>query len=439
MITRRKFIKSSVGLIAIAGCGSAGCSKDDEKTGNGDSNGNNSGNIETPVAKVGAVLPDWQEGYLDIHAINTGRGESTLYIFPDGTTMLVDAAGSLLSQTDATPPTPHKPSSAITSGQVIVNYAKHFIQPASNKLNYMMVTHWHPDHMGNYSTSMPLDPTGAFRVNGITEVGLKIRFDKMLDRDYPAYNYPTNFADTSLVSNYIKFLEWAKTSYGATVEQFNVGSAAQIVLKQNPSKYSNFVVRNIMGNGWVWTGSGTDKANTLPDNVASLVDTTSYENIFSTAFHLKYGSFDYFAGGDLQYNGKSTHAWLDSEAPVINVMGAVDVMKANHHCTSNTNGEAFVNKLRPDTVIAHPWRDVQPNIDTVGRFFSANSNCRFFATGMTDANRERLSAYATKFLSDQGHVVVRVEPQGMKYSVYVLDDGNEDYKVKKICGPYTCS
>ncbi len=33
----------------------------------------------------------WQSGYFDIHHINTGRGNSTFFIFPDGTTMLLDA------------------------------------------------------------------------------------------------------------------------------------------------------------------------------------------------------------------------------------------------------------------------------------------------------------------------------------------------------------
>ncbi|MBR5906152.1 MAG: hypothetical protein IKZ51_06835 [Bacteroidales bacterium] len=43
---------------------------------------------------VGEPLPLWQDGYLDIHSINGGRGESFYYIMPDGTTMLVDAAGA---------------------------------------------------------------------------------------------------------------------------------------------------------------------------------------------------------------------------------------------------------------------------------------------------------------------------------------------------------
>src|SRR3982751_5189516 len=44
-----------------------------------------------PIAVVGRPLPAWQKGYLDLHHINTGRGNAAFYIFPDGTTMLLDA------------------------------------------------------------------------------------------------------------------------------------------------------------------------------------------------------------------------------------------------------------------------------------------------------------------------------------------------------------
>ena len=56
----------------------------------------------------------WKEGYLDIHAVNTGRGESMFYVFPDGTTMLVDCAGSLLKEHKYMPTDP-KPDSSVTS------------------------------------------------------------------------------------------------------------------------------------------------------------------------------------------------------------------------------------------------------------------------------------------------------------------------------------
>ena len=105
--------------------------------------------------REGGLLPPWQAGCLDIHSINGGRGESFYYIFPDGTTMLVDAAGGsdwevvgedgsgILSL----------PSTAYSSGNVIVRYIRNFAPAGSAGLDYAMVSHFHGDHMGNFTNS----------------------------------------------------------------------------------------------------------------------------------------------------------------------------------------------------------------------------------------------------------------------------------------------
>ena len=39
---------------------------------------------------TGETYAGWRPGELDIHFIQTGCGEQSFFIFPDGTTMLVD-------------------------------------------------------------------------------------------------------------------------------------------------------------------------------------------------------------------------------------------------------------------------------------------------------------------------------------------------------------
>lgn len=421
----------SVLLFSCGGCSNENGKVPDENNGTGNNNGNSGTTL------IGKVLPDWEEGYLDIHTINTGRGESTFFILPDGTTMLVDAAGSLISPTDDIPPPPAKPNASAVSGQTITNYVAHFVKSASKKLDYVMISHWHGDHMGEYATSLPQHSSGQFRMGGITQVGANIRFDKIIDRGYPDYNYPRNILSSSAnMANYVNFINWAKETYGTTAEQFDVGSAEQIILQKDAAKYTNFQIRNIVGNGYVWTGSGTQTRNTFPEDINELVSANPNENIFSLGFHLKYGLFDYFTAGDLQYNGRSTHSWMDIEQPVAEVMGAVEILKANHHATSNCNSDVFLKKLKPKAVIIHTWRDVQPNPTTIQRMFDANSDCQIFTTNMTDANKDRLAQHIAKFKSTGGHIVVRVEPGGDKYSIYVLDDTNENYVVQRVFGPY---
>ena len=48
-------------------------------------------------SKVGQKIAPWEEGYLDIHFINTCTGESSFIIMPDGTQMLVDVGGAVLT------------------------------------------------------------------------------------------------------------------------------------------------------------------------------------------------------------------------------------------------------------------------------------------------------------------------------------------------------
>ena len=74
--------------------------------------------------EVGEILPGWTKGTLDIHHINTGKGESALFILPDGTTMLVDAGATRRPKprvTDA------KPNDRRTPGEWISRYILHFM------------------------------------------------------------------------------------------------------------------------------------------------------------------------------------------------------------------------------------------------------------------------------------------------------------------------
>src|ERR1044072_2776377 len=58
----------------------------------------------------GQPLPPWTPGTLDIHQINTGRGNAALLIFPDGTSMLLDAGDGGNLRRAAHPPNPTPPA-----------------------------------------------------------------------------------------------------------------------------------------------------------------------------------------------------------------------------------------------------------------------------------------------------------------------------------------
>ena len=90
------------------------------------------------------VLVPWSEGELDIHHISTGRGNATLFVLPDGTSLLVDAGARPASL--GFPEAPSRPSDARRPGEWIARYiARTLPEP---KLDYVLITHFHGDHMG---------------------------------------------------------------------------------------------------------------------------------------------------------------------------------------------------------------------------------------------------------------------------------------------------
>lgn len=419
---------------------------------------------DQPVsAGKGEALPAWEEGWLDIHSINGGRGESFYYILPDGTTMLIDAAGApphkLAVTADPTNGgTPSRPSADISCGQVIVNYIKHFApEVADGKIDYFMASHYHGDHIGAWRDSWqtlykwPLHPMGGFVVNGLPDVGTQIPIVKIIDRgDWgdAGGRCSADYIDSGgkkRYQNYMKFVEWTKTANGTVRETLEVGRNDQIVMLHHPEKYTNFSIRNVASSGDIWTGSGTGVNTTYVPSAAECkahcAEWSISENIYSIAVWLNYGPFDYFTGGDIQYSGKSSHSWKDIEKPIaVAVNKKIEVMKASHHCTSNTNSPELTATFKPDVVIASNWNEVQPNPATVKRFQSANPNVRIFVTNMVDSNLKTLAGEgipASAFSSLSGHVVVRVAPTSGKYWIFVLDDSNEQYIIKDKFGPFT--
>src|SRR5271165_2734231 len=95
---------------------------------------------------VGQSLPLWSPGTLDIHQIQTGRGNAAFLIFPDGTTLLVDAGA--VPDRQGLEIGPARPDATRTPGEWIAQYIRDFSPLTPATLDYALMTHYHDDHIG---------------------------------------------------------------------------------------------------------------------------------------------------------------------------------------------------------------------------------------------------------------------------------------------------
>lgn len=385
---------------------------------------------------VGEVWPAWSAGMLDIHQINTGKGNAAFFILPDGTTLLVDA-GALEAATERH--VAPRPDGSRSPGEWIARYIRHLHPRGEDgNLDFALLTHFHSDHMGSVTSESPRAASGQYRLAGITEVGTRLAIKVLLDRGWPDYSFPEPLTG-EMMDNYRAFLKWATTHRGLRVERFKPGLNRQIALGYAPERYPDFEIRNVVANGEVWTGVGQNTRHVFPDLEGVPREDYPPENPCSIGFRLSYGDFDYFSGGDIVgFPSPGGPAWHDVETPVAQAVGPVEVSLLNHHGFIDSQNEFFVSSLRPRVWILPVWDSAHPTPSAYSRIRSNRlypGPRDIFATNMHPANRI-VTPGLDRLASDQGHIVVRVAPGGGSFQVVVLDDSAETFRVKSIHGPY---
>lgn len=387
---------------------------------------------------IGSPLPDWTEGCLDIHFINTGRGETAFLILPDSTTLLVDAGAATVEPNWSTPA---KPDESRRPGEWIARYISRVIRPLpAHQIDAAVISHFHIDHMGAIDDASPPSSSGSYRLGGLTDVVEQIPLRRLFDRGWPDYDWPVPLDDPKM-KNYRQFISWQTAQKGLRVERFQPGRKDQIELVHAKARYPNFEIRNIAANGWVWTGTGSEARNHFPP-LASLKRTDyPVENKCSVALRISYGKFDYFTGGDLDVSeveyAVAGEEWKNIEEPVARATGPVDVMKANHHANFDANSVFFLRTLQPQVVVASTWGASQPSMNVYRRLLSRKTYPAPREVFFTNMMASTLAAIHVDHIKNPtGHIVIRVRPGGDEFRVYVLDDADEACSIKGVFGPY---
>ncbi len=385
-----------------------------------------------------ATLPPWQPGELDFHMIYTGGGDANFMIMPDGTTMLIDAGD--LGQQGYPNRFRFFPDSLNRPGDIIVNYLDR-INPKKGTIDYLMVSHFHSDHIGDSLNPAPVTSgrNPDYVLSGIPRVGESIRFGNVFDRGYPDYNYPRPINDRN-TNNYRNYIKWQKQNSGLKQEKFITGQKNQIKLLHNPEKYSGcFSIRNLAANGEVWLGD--DSIIRCYDIHPRSLESTN-ENTRSLAIRVDYGPFSLYTGGDISgslfdKDGKKFH--VDSIVGI--ACGKVDVCKMNHHGYKDAMTPTVIDKMRSRHYLIPSWDASHTQPTVINRISSSRPDIKepmVFSNFIPEhiiAKYDKepwFNTISTHF----GHIVVRVNKGGESYSIYVLDPSDESMRVIASYGPF---
>ena len=392
----------------------------------------------TPVLteKSAQKLPGWQPGALDIHHIATGQGNATLVIMPDGTSLLIDvgATGGAPDVTAAP-----RPDGSKRAGEWVARYTqRHLKSVGRSALDYMLLTHIHPDHIGDVSAATPMSSNGSYRLTGAIDVADAMPVDVIIDRGFPAYDYPV-VETRPYAQNYMAFVK-ARLTRKERVERFLVGSVEQVKGRGHVKSDATFGVRNIVANGELWSGSGSTVTSMFPPLSSLVPSDYPTENMCSIGIKIFSGKFAYFTGGDLTSDTSfGAQPWRDILTPAVKVAGRVDVATADHHGLYDALTPDIARILRPQAWVLQTWHISHPSPQQLDIMLSEKLHGKspdIFATNVVNENFRVNARHMRRLRSVDGHVVIRVAPGGASFMIYVTDHQDESDTVKLTAGPY---
>jgi competence protein ComEC len=240
-----------------------------------------------------AAAPAGESPGLEIHFIDVEGGQATLIVAPPGLALLVDTGWPGANGRDA---------------KRIAAAAK---RAGVSRLDFLLITHFHTDHVGGVTELVRRIPVETF-----LDHGASVESGKEADGLFQAYE------------------KAARTGKRRTVkpgDSFALGEAEVKVLTANGEHIGSPL-------------AGAGSPNSACEGVKPMEDDPS-ENARSVGILVTYGKFRFADFGDLTWNKE-----LALMCPA-NPIGTVDVFLISHHGMNISNSPALVWALHPRLAI----------------------------------------------------------------------------------------
>lgn len=308
----------------------------------------------------------WRQGELNVYWFDVDQGDSQLVVGPTGTTMLIDLGE-----------TAYNSKGTSTNASAVAAQIRNICGIASGPvhLDYVMASHHHLDHIGYAANPNDTQSYG----NGLYQLltpqsvgGLGFTVGEVIDRDAGTWSDTNGDSDCDVGTSAAPSDEVVWDNVGTT-SQTSRRFVCWLYGPDGQPDRANIqgkVTQLTNGGGWptIDLGSGATAevvmanakgvmqadGTTPVSGDHSIEGTPPSENDYSIGVRFSYGPYAYATAGDSDGEyATSTYSYTynDIESHLVGPMGQVETVRANHHGSSHSSSNSYVDALDPQTSV----------------------------------------------------------------------------------------